>query len=189
MRTIIFVIISSLLSTILYGQKNTVLVYGSFDHTSSDYTSEKIKSLLFNLGVGYQFDSQWTAGLTFTTGSQRQDGQQSNIYRNTNLSIGPFIRYSIHSTSLFLIYGQIEGGYSSIKYHQSQTQTTEAKTNGYFINLFPAVFINIKNNFGLNFNIGGVSYQSTKFKGVENNNKLFSLTLGKSVGIGISKNF
>jgi len=56
------------------------------------------------------------------------------------------------------------------------------------ISAFPAVFINVKNGFGLNFSVGGIGYTSSKPSGGSASNS-FNFTFGQSVGIGLSKNF
>jgi hypothetical protein len=81
----------------------------------------------------------------------------------------------------------LDGGYLGGKV--SNFPFAPDKVSGGFVEFFPAVFINIKNNFGLNFNIGGVSYLTSKTKETNEEAHQFSFSLGKTASIGISKNF
>lgn len=187
MRKIIIACSFALLSANLNAQKNTVLVYGNIAYT--DFNAEEIhRSLETNTGTGYQFNKNWTAGLSFSYNNQTQRGQQQQlVYKTSSITAGPFMRYTHTVSSLFWVYGQIEGGYASIKYHKSSSQINSARRNGFYASLFPALFMNIKNSFGLNFNIGGINYTQNKFS--ESKIRQFNFTLGKSVSIGVSKNF
>ncbi len=64
----------------------------------------------------------------------------------------------------------------------------DIKSSGMYAKLFPAVFINVKDGFGLNFDFGGLSYGSLKPKDGDSRNN-FGLNFGKTINIGISKNF
>jgi hypothetical protein len=63
--------------------------------------------------------------------------------------------------------------------------------SGYDFKLFPAVFIDIKNGFGLNFDFGGIEYQSTTQSDLipKDHTNIFAFTFGQGIIVGISKNF
>jgi hypothetical protein len=64
--------------------------------------------------------------------------------------------------------------------------------NGFNAQIFPAVFFNFKNGFGLNFNFGGIQYISLRGKdntSLSSSSKTFSFTFGQGISLGISKNF
>ena len=68
--------------------------------------------------------------------------------------------------------------------------TTTLKSNGFYAGITPALFINMKNSFGLNFSIGGIQYSSLKSDTTPSvKSSSFDFNFGKTVNIGISKNF
>jgi len=83
----------------------------------------------------------------------------------------------------------LQGQYQSSQVKYDGKNLDSEKRNGFNVGFFPAVFINVKNGFGLNFNIGGIEYTSMKYKQSQDKVNNFNITFGRSVGIGISKNF
>ena len=67
--------------------------------------------------------------------------------------------------------------------------SSTGKTNGFGVMFTPNLFINFKNSFGLNFNIGGLGYSTEKVKGSDYKVNQFGFEFGKGVTVGISKNF
>lgn len=55
--------------------------------------------------------------------------------------------------------------------------------------LFPAIGVNLKKGFALNFTFGGLSFVSSKTKGESGRATDFTLGFGSGAGLGISKNF
>jgi hypothetical protein len=170
-------------------QKGSVLLYGNVGITATSSNSDlgggttKQTSSLLNIGLGYQFNTDWTAGVNFQYNYVNTNGVESGYM------VDPFLRYSKSISPIFSIYGQFQAGYS----HTSVTPNpSDYRANGFNAQLFPAVYINIKNGFGLNFNFGGIVYNSTKEKSNafgSTNDKTFSVTLGQGAAFGISKNF
>ena len=120
-------------------------------------------------------------GLDFGYANDNEDGSGTSAY-----TIDPFIRYSKSLSSIFSIYGQLQAGYA----HGSTDLGSGA--NGFNLQIFPAIFANIKNGFGLNFNFGGIQYISVTEKdntGLSASSKAFSFTFGQGMNFGISKNF
>ncbi|MOA63696.1 hypothetical protein D3C78_1895110 [compost metagenome] len=57
-----------------------------------------------------------------------------------------------------------------------------------YASLTPALFINMKRGFGLNFSIGGINYDNLDGKNDPKQDH-FGFNFGKTLNIGISKNF
>jgi opacity protein-like surface antigen len=181
----VIILISFALST--KAQTGSILVYGNvgFGSGSSSNNGSSLKQTnsSLNLGLGYQFNSNWTGGLNF-----QYDYENSNSVLQQYL-IDPFIRYAKPISSIFSIYGQFQAGYSHGSFSPNPANE---KINGFNAQIFPAVFVNIKNGFGLNFNFGGIQYNSDNEKddtGNSSSTKNFSFTFGQGMNFGISKNF
>ena len=161
-------------------QTGSILVYGNVGLTSSNNGGSpypKTTNFTFNPAVGYQFNNNWTTGLAFI-----YTDYNSN-YNTQSFSVSPFIRYAKSISQVFSIYGQLQAGYE-----HGVSNPGSYKTNGFNAELFPAVFINVKNGFGLNLSFGGLVYDSQKPSGGSSTNT-FSLTFGQGASFGISKNF
>ncbi len=52
----------------------------------------------------------------------------------------------------------------------------------------PAIGVNVKNGFMLNFAFGGLSYSTTKYEDASSTSSILDFTFGKQMSIGISKN-
>jgi hypothetical protein len=172
-------------------QTGSVLVGGDVNFSSSKVQGSDFKnhSLSLNPYVGYQFNDNWTAGVIASLNSQKQeDGASKN--KQSSYGAGPFIRYTQPLSNLFSVYGQLEGLFASYKNKSTIGGVTNVTTQGTGIgvNLFPAVFLNLKNNFGLNFNIGGITYGVSNPKTGSNTNT-FNINFGQTASIGVSKNF
>ncbi|HSZ86618.1 MAG TPA: outer membrane beta-barrel protein [Puia sp.] len=184
----VIIVISFALST--KAQTGSILVYGnvgiasssSSDNISGGSSSKETNSSL-NLGLGYQFNSNWTGGLNFQYAYENSNGVLQQYM------IDPFIRYAKPISSIFSIYGQFQAGYSRTSFSPNPDNE---RINGFNAQIFPAVFVNIKNGFGLNFNFGGIQYNSGNEKddaGNSSSSKAFSFTFGQGINFGISKNF
>jgi hypothetical protein len=174
------------LTTAVKAQQGSVLVGGNIDYNSQSQSSFKTDSLTFSPTVGYQFSSHFTAGLTADIGSSKIDDGAGTVTKTSAFDLGPFIRYAQPLSSIFSVYGQLQGVFGS--YKNTTNGTTNYQGNTVNVMLFPAVFINLKNSFGLNFNVGGLSYGSNSPKGGVAINT-FDINFGKTLSIGLSKNF
>ncbi|RYD79694.1 MAG: porin family protein [Sphingobacteriales bacterium] len=163
-------------------QTGTVLVGGNVGIETNSNDQSVIE---FNPFVGYQFNNNWTAGVAAKINSQKEETSLGDEKTNI-IGVGPFVRYTHNISNIFSVFGQLEGYYVSAK--NKLGNSTQAEANGVAVNLFPAVFINVKNGFGLNFDFGGVTYGSIKPKGGSAENS-FAFNFGKNINIGISKNF
>lgn len=176
-------------------QKGSVLVMGSIDYnsqkTSYDAGDNTQNYFGFSPKVGYQFHENWTAGLEASAGSYKYESYMSGEQKTTNFSIGGFVRYSKPLNETFSFYTDLGLGYLTRKETRNYLLVpgSEEKGNGMYVNVTPAIFINVHKGFGLNFNIGGLGYNALSFDNNEREDKNFSFTLGRSISIGVSKNF
>ena len=170
-------------------QSGTVILGGDVSYSSSKQgtgvTEVKTQNLNLNPYLGYQFNDNWTAGVVAGIGTSTQE-QGSNESKFNDINAGPFLRYTQPVSDIFSLYGQLEGRFGSRK--SKNNGTTIGEANSTTVNLFPAAFINLKNNFGLNFNFGGLTYGSTKPDGGTKSTN-FNINFGRVGAIGISKNF
>lgn len=178
-----------------FAQKNTLLVGGNVGISSSknENTQFETKNTAFTFDpyVGYQFDNHWTAGAVVSVGSNKQTVNSSpeQVDKTNAFSAGPFIRYTQKLSDVFLVYGQLQGIFGGYKNTSSLGNVSVTdKGSVYSATLFPAVFINLKNNFGLNFNFGGLTYGSIKPDGGKAISSV-NFNFGQVANIGISKNF
>jgi hypothetical protein len=177
------------LTTAVKAQKGSILVGGNIDFSSESQPTSPTtttNTLGFNPTVGYQFSNHLTVGLTSDLSTQKESAG-GNHASNNSFDLGPFIRYSKSLSDIFSIYGQLQGVYGSYKDQITDFPNTN-EGNRVNVQLFPAVFVNLKNNFGLNFNIGGISYKTDLPKGGKSTNT-FDINFGQTLSIGVSKNF
>lgn len=178
-------------------QKGTILVSGNVGYSSqkSSDTSGYPDYTTFNFlpKVGYQFNDNWTVGVessiansksTFTVGDNK----------SSSFSVGGFVRYSKPLGGIFSVYADLGTGYHNAEqtYFSGgfNPSTITTKTNGFYVGITPALLLNITKGFGLNFNIGGLGYNTlnnTTHNGSDYKNFIFSF--GQAFSVGISKNF
>ncbi|MFD2921917.1 hypothetical protein ACFS6H_19515 [Terrimonas rubra] len=189
------------MTSFAFAQKGSILVGGDlgFNFGNNKNTEVKTNSIDFNPMVGYQFTDNWTAGVLGVSSfgkTEDVNGSVTTTAKNSTFGGGLFVRYSKPLSSIFNLYFQAEGTTSVTK---GETETKSGSTsltvknddiNNFGVKLYPAVFVNLKDNFGLNFNFGGFNFNSSKVdvdgaKAVTNT----GLTFGKTVNIGITKNF
>lgn len=194
-------------------QKNTLLVGGNISYNTGKNTintnvagtnlnsEDKTDEFSFNPTIGYQFTDNLTAGVrlgvTTTKGTVTVNGMGMTINaeaKENNFSYGIFGRYTMPLSETFAVYGDLDifamnGKTTTPSFAGSTITYTESKTNGFGVLFTPNLFINFKNSFGLNFNIGGLGYTHSEIKGMDNKTNQFGFEFGKGVTVGISKNF
>jgi hypothetical protein len=176
--------------TLLFAQKNSLLLYGNVGYQSDKSSSDtKDSKVTFNPAIGYQFDDNWTAGAYLGLQSAKHDPSTPSepVIKATGIAAGPFIRYAKSLGGIFAVYGQLQGGFTSGEVKSGST--TLYKTTGFETKLFPAFGINVHNGLALNVDFGGISYSGYKVKGTSGNNNSFDFNFGQNFTIGISKNF
>ncbi|SEG61557.1 Outer membrane protein beta-barrel domain-containing protein [Halpernia humi] len=194
---------------LMNAQKGSVLVQGDISYNTSKTTSNatgatsemKADVFAFNPTVGYQFTDHLTAGVKLGVGTSTQtvsfNQQGSSINtesKNNAFQYGIFGRYSMPLSDLFSVYGDLDiyatsGKVTSPNFVGNTVSYTDTKTEGFGVRFTPNLFINMKNSFGLNFNIGGIGYENSKVKGLDTKTNSFGFSFGQGVTVGISKNF
>ncbi|AKD57076.1 outer membrane beta-barrel protein [Spirosoma radiotolerans] len=158
-------------------QSNTLLVYGTVNYTTTKVDGTTGNTFSLSPGVGYQWNDNWTGGLNFSVGNAK-----TGLDKTSSFSVGPFIRYTQPLAGVFAIYGQLNTNYLSGK-------VANVNYNGFGATLFPAIGVNLKNSFALNFSFGSINFSSQKFDGSSSNATTFGIAFGSGASFGISKNF
>lgn len=168
-----------------FAQQNTLLVYGTLGLESQKLSGSNVKEHTFNFSpaVGYQWDDHWTGGLVLGTSSTKSTTASGADLKTSQFTVGPFVRYAWALSDIFAVYGQFNATYLSSK------QDADTRYNGFQGVFFPAIGVNMKNGFALNFGFGNLSYSTAKVKNSSSNLNDFKLTFGDGVNFGISKNF
>lgn len=185
-------------------QKGTILLGGNVGYntgkTSFATSENKSDSFQFAPRVGYQVNDHWTFGIEGGIYSQKSENSNdlnpaADTENKTNgIQIGPFARYSMPLSETFSVFADLGAGYQTVKNDQTSfngffSTTTSDKGNGFYVGITPALFINMKKGFGLNFGIGGIGYNSLSFDTSDRDTSNFNITFGQSFNLGISKNF
>lgn len=188
-------------------QKGSILVAGSVgiegSKSSLGFNEDKTTTFNFSPKIGYQATDHWTFGVDLSVAASKEDHTAFNgstlvtettTTKTTMFSAGPFARYTMPVSELFSLYADMGAGFQSGKQTTETpappvgTLTTTQKGDGFYLGITPAVFINVKKNFGLNVSIGGLRYETMNIDGGSDNNH-FIFNFGQTVNIGISKNF
>lgn len=164
-----------LVATIANAQKGSILLGGNVGFASEKIGDDKREGFEFSPKVGYQFTDHWTAGVEGSITNYKETGSA----RQEAYKIGAFARYSTPLSDLFSFYTDLGVGYQD---------TTLNDAKGMYASLTPALFINMKKGFGLNFSIGGVNYDNLSGKGTPREERI-GFDFGKNFNVGISKNF
>lgn len=180
MKRIIFTfVVLAQIAITAKAQKNTLLVYGNLNISSSKSSAaEKSNSFSLSPAAGYQFTDHWTAGANLDFGNMKSGTPQ---IKTSFFGAGPFIRYAYPLSDIFAVYGQLNTNFLTGK-------VDGLKNNGFSATLFPAIGVNLRNGFALNFSFGNLGYRTLKPKGSKAATD-FGLSFGSGAGFGISKNF
>jgi hypothetical protein len=192
MKKLLLSIIAAGSIAVANAQAGSWLVYGNVGYNSmTDAAKTKTNTLNFNPGVGYQFNTMWTAGVAvqMTNTSSTPDG--GSAAKDNTLGLGVFGRYTKPVNNIFSLYAQLD--IASITRNTDDglgTPTSTVKYTGLWINLAPAVSVHIPGWFEMNFSFGGLSNTTSKSDAPgANTASTLDFTFGKTVNIGISKNF
>jgi hypothetical protein len=189
-KTFLSLLLLAGISTASFAQQGSVLVYGNAGFSSTKNASDsKSFNYSFSPGLGYQFSEKWTVGLELgANGSRSEIGITGNFNKSSGYAAGPFVRYTKNLSDLVSLFGQASFNYTSAKSEPFNNPSTTV--NGFNLGIIPAVQLNVKNGFALNFGFGGIKYGSSKVDvpGAKASNTL-SFTFGQQVNFGISKNF
>lgn len=178
MKKMVFGLLFTLTGMVgVQAQRNTLLVYGNVGIDSQKTGDARTNSFIFSPGIGYQWNDNWTGGLNLSVGNARALTNEVSAF-----SVGPFIRYAQPLNDIFAVYGQLNTNYLSGK-------VAGTTFNGFGASLIPAIGVNLKNSFALNFTFGSLNFSSVKSDGVADTTTDFGLSFGSGAGFGISKNF
>ena len=175
-------------------QKGTVLVGGNIGYTSTNREfqtgKDKISQFDFSPRVGYQFNDNWTVGGEFLIGSSKSEVEGPGESKSNDFKAGAFLRYSVPLSETFAVFADLGAGFQNQKNTvYSALGDNESKADGIYASITPALFINMKKGFGLNFSIGGLGYETLSFDNNGADVNSFYFNFGRTVNIGISKNF
>ena len=171
----LLVAIALLVATISNAQKGSMLLGGNVGFTSEKIGDSKSENFEFSPKVGYQFADNWTAGVEGSVMTFKTTG----LDKSEKYKVGGFVRYSTPLSELFAVYADLGAGYQNASLNNAK---------GMYASLTPALFINMKRGFGLNFSIGGINYDNLDGKNDPREERL-GFDFGKTFNIGISKNF
>ncbi len=190
-KTVLALVTLVCLTTAATAQKGSILLYGNVGFntnsnggdglSSNPINQANVGSFSINPGVGYQLNSAWTVGVE---GGYNYTDNGSEIVKASKA--GAFVRNAQHLAGIFSIYEQLGVGYQGISENDG---FATAKASGFYANITPAIYADVKNGFGLNFSVGGLGYSSIKWDGASTTGSTFGLTFGKTLSIGLSKNF
>ncbi|MXO31567.1 hypothetical protein GFU95_05335 [Apibacter sp. B3889] len=194
-------------------QKNSILLGTDFSlKRVNGYNDEKTNNVTFTPVIAYEVADNWFVGAktslsfdkhTYSSDQLLDTKIQDKAYESR---IGGFVRYYKPFNETFGIYADLGAGYqqyrsdskidsgSPIYNEADMIEGNRVRGYGYYIDFAPALFINFKNNFGLNVSFGGVEWSDTKenvaldYKNY-NKSKDFDLTFGKSIHVGVTKKF
>jgi hypothetical protein len=178
-------------------QKGTYLVSGSASYYSdknSDDNAIDNQNFGFNPKLGYQLDNSWAIGLEKSINQSKwylQSSTNNYLSKRDNFSIGSFLRYSKSLNDSFSLFTDLGIGFQNRKevFSNDTFPETTSKSNGFYATLQPLIHLKIKNGFGMNFGLGGISYNSMTNKESDNTNSVFYINFGQAYTIGIQKNF
>ena len=165
--------------SIVQAQKKSILVTGSAYFSQQRYEmAGKTINWNINPGIGYGISKDLTLGINLGYGQSTQ----SYNPQTSNFSIRPFLRYTRPLSSIFSIYGEVESGL------RHYTGGNVRDQNEFVFSFTPAIEMNLKNNFALNFSIGGLNYTRGKTPG-SSTYSMVDFNFGSGASIGISKRF
>ena len=172
-------------------EPKSILLYG--DATLSTVRTDSLNKYTnwdANIGIGYQFNHNWTLGLKVMWGQYATKDSMGTKNTDNFYSVGPFARYShyIRKSETFFWYGQFDFDYQG-GYHTNEGNPATNKHSGIYVGVYPALGINVGRGLCLNFNVGGLNYATDKLQDATYSTNTFNFTFGHMVNFGISKNF
>lgn len=191
-RLILALLAAGTIATANAQEPHSILLYGDVSFNTVRHASQ-VKNTTWDAtpGVGYQFNHNWTLGLSihWMQDATKDSGSGHKTTVNSYW-VGPFARYShyIGKSETFFWFAQMdfdyEGGYTT---HEGDPAYD--KHSGIMVGLTPALGINVGRGLCLNFNIGGLGYTTDKYNGATYSTNTFDFWFGHQFNWGISKNF
>ncbi|MBB4800340.1 hypothetical protein HNP37_000379 [Flavobacterium nitrogenifigens] len=190
----ILVIAALAICSFANAQKGTILVGGNIGYTSDkveeQFGETTTSTFSFSPKVGYQFHENWTVGGEFTVASSNNDNGTTELKANA-FKLGAFVRYTKPLNQTFSVFADMGAGFQNLKnkVYGPGNNYGKTKADGMYVGVTPALFINMKKGFGLNFSIGGLGYETLSYDNNGADVSSFYFNFGQTFNIGISKNF
>ena len=186
-KAIIFFFI--IISAATFAQKGTKLIAGSVGFRLISDKPSSDKYVYLEPKFGYQFSKTLTAGLDGAFIVRIRDNG-NKIENTTTIQVGPFLRYTKPIAGIFSYFVDFSTGFRSITNSADDPNFTTVKTTGLYSNIVPAIAIDLKKGFCLNFSVGGLNFKTEK-ENIPDSGQLTTLefSFGQSALFGISKNF
>lgn len=172
-------------------EPHSILLYGDATlATQRDSALYKHTIWDARIGIGYQFNHNWTLGLSVLWGQNAVKDPTGSSTTLNKYMVGPFARYShyIRKSETFFWYTQMDFDYAG-GYTTNDGNPAYNKHTGIYVGLYPALGINVGRGLALNFNIGGINYATDKYTTATNSTNTFNFTFGNQAHVGLSKNF
>ena len=189
------IILTVFLASFANAQKGTYLVSGNLNYyiqSNNQQGPYDYTNLGISPKVGYQFSEKWTVGgeMGIYYNSQKWNQGYTSEYKNNNFSVGGFVRYSKPLTETFSLFADFGLGYTHRnEYTRNVDGDLTTKYDGFYSQFQPLLFLKVKNNFGINFGLGGFSFNSINNKTSNNSQNTFSFNFGQAFTLGVQKNF
>lgn len=183
------------LINITNAQKGTYLVSGSIGFNSTKNSAEistDNQNFNFNPKLGYQFSDNFTLGIESNIGQNSWTRENENYESlNSFFSVGSFLRYTKTLSDSFSFFADLGVGYQSTnnKFTSNTSTETNSRANGFYTSINPLLHLKIKNGFGLNFGLGGISYSVLDSDEANNTESNIRVSFGQAFTVGVQKNF
>lgn len=181
-------------------QEKSVLLYGNFaggynSNTIQNENTDMSNNFGISFGVGYQISHYWTLGIE---GNMNYDGTNVKMIPTNVTSSeyalayggGVFGRYTVELTPVFYFYAQADALYNTSTTHESGSGNFNGSAPQILeVMLTPNLGLNIRNGYALNFSIGSIGYTYENISSAKSTSSSINYNFGRSISIGISKNF
>ena len=178
--------VAAMTMTAANAQKGSFLLAGSVGYEKSGAEDSDTKTYTFNPKVGYQITDHVTLGAESLLSriDEEATDTQSNEYK-----IGGFVRYAQPLGGPFSIYGDLGSGYQRKQEETHDINDKYTTADGFYIGFTPALSVDFHAGLALNVSIGGIGYNQYDYDDIDVKESGFNIDLGKSISVGISKNF
>jgi hypothetical protein len=194
-----------------YMQSQAAMNSTPYQQSSSPLTLDALGG---SAGVGFNISDHFMVGLQGGYSRQEQiyggynyyaastgyvNYYAEDKYQQTNWTVGVFGRYTSWVTKRIFVYSQLYAGKYGVNYkwlgtesvYGPQAYTTASPEipdgNGFVVNLFPAVGMEVFKGYGIHMDLGGISYTSYKSGTTDADLHHFNVTLGSQFSFGIHK--
>jgi hypothetical protein len=197
MRKLILVLLCAGNVVAANAQLNSVLLFGNFGGgmtTQNNPGGSKDVRNSFNImpGVGYQLCPHWTIGVEGSFNYRGDNITTSGVTDKTNTTGyggGVFARFTQPINPMLYFYTQGDATYTTSSEYAGGKMISGSTTNGMGLNITPAIGINIRNGYGLNFSFGSIGYNYSNTPSSKTTTSGVTYNFGQQFSIGVSKNF